>query len=89
MIISPPGVWSKGRTRMLVVPDIKDIPEFLKLVIKVYDIIKNNKKIPNVEPYEIIELMLHILFVSYLEKENKNSYDKELANQTMNIIQKN
>ena len=25
--------------------------------------------------------MLHILFVSYLEKENKNSYDKELANQ--------
>ena len=28
--------------------------------------IKNKKQLPNIDPYEIIELMLRILFISYI-----------------------
>ena len=44
----------------------KDIPELLNLIVKIYILIKNKKQLPNIDPYEIIELMLRILFISYI-----------------------
>jgi hypothetical protein len=56
----------------------KDIPDILLLVSKVYNILKSNKGIPNVEPYEIIKTLLHVAVIVYLEScksvnKNENS----------------
>ena len=61
----------------------KDIPQILNLVVKVYELTKSKKQVPNVDPYDLIELMLRILFVSYMQSlENPdNSNNEELANQ--------
>ena len=60
----------------------------LNLTVKICDIIKNKKVSANVDPYDVIELILHILFVLYMQ--NNKKYDVELANtsveQILNII---
>jgi len=64
----------------------KDIPEFLKIVIKIYEVIKNKKISSNVDPYEVIEIILHILFMLYIQTNKK--YDAETANQSVEQIVK-
>lgn len=48
----------------------KDIPDILLLVSKVYNIIKINKGIPTVDPYEVIKSLLHVALSVYLETHN-------------------
>ena len=64
----------------------KDIPELLKIVIKIYDIVKNKHVKSKADPYEIIETILHILFMLYIETNKK--YDAESANESVNQIVK-
>jgi hypothetical protein len=46
----------------------KDIPEVLVLVDKIHRILKENPKgLPNIEPYEVIKIILHLVFVVYIE----------------------
>lgn len=45
----------------------KDISDILVLVSKVYRIIKENKGIPIVEPYELIKTLIKLGFVVYIE----------------------
>jgi hypothetical protein len=49
----------------------KDIPDILCLIIKIYGIIKHKEYPPNVDPYEIIELLVQILLVIHLKQTNK------------------
>lgn len=49
----------------------KDIPEILCLIIKIYGFIKHKTCPSNVDPYEIIELIIQILLVVYLKQTNK------------------
>ena len=64
----------------------KDIPELLKIVMKIYEIIKNKQSVSNVDPYEVIEIVLHVLFMLYIQT-NKN-YDMESANKSIEQIVK-
>ena len=64
----------------------KDIPEFLKIIMKLYEIIKNKKTISGVDKYEIIEIVLHLLFMLYIQTNNK--YDMESANESIEQIVK-
>jgi hypothetical protein len=47
--------------------DTKDIPEIIILVKKVYEIINGDKKVPKVDPYELIKTLLQQLFIIYTE----------------------
>lgn len=47
--------------------DTKDIPDILLLVSKVYNITKENKGCPMVDPYDVIKSLLHLALVLYLE----------------------
>jgi len=47
--------------------DAKDIPEIIILVKKVYEIINGDKKVPKVDPYELIKTLLQHLFIIYTE----------------------
>ena len=49
----------------------KDIPEILCLIIKIYGIIKNKECPTNIDPYELIELIIKILLVIHLKQTNK------------------
>lgn len=51
----------------------KDIPDILVLVSKVYKVIKENKGIPMIEPYELIKILLHLTFVVYIETNKVNN----------------
>ena len=66
--------------------NIKDIPELLKMTIKIYEIIKNKKVSSNADPYEIIEIILHVLFMLYIQTNKR--YDAESANESVNQIVK-
>jgi len=62
----------------------KDIPDILLLVSKVYNIIKTNKGIPAIDPYELIKSLLHVAFVLYIET---NKIDNSLLLlELLNII---
>ena len=50
--------------------DIKDVPNVIVLVTKIYNIIKNNKYVPNCDPYELIITLLKVLIILYI-KTNK------------------
>jgi len=45
----------------------KDVPEIIVLVTKIIEIIKNQNNKPNVDPYELIKTLLHVLFIVYIE----------------------
>lgn len=45
----------------------KDIPDILLLVSKVYSIIKTNKGIPTIDPYELIKSLLHVALAVYID----------------------
>jgi len=47
--------------------DSKDISDILVLVSKIYKIIKENKSVPTVEPYELIKTLIHLGFIIYIE----------------------
>jgi hypothetical protein len=47
--------------------DIKDTPEILVLVNKVYHSIKENNHIISIDPYQLIKILLHISFVIYID----------------------
>jgi len=64
--------------------NIADIPEIIILVTKVYEIIKTNKGVPKVDPYELIKTLLHMIFVLYIE--TNNIQNKELTTDLLNII---
>jgi hypothetical protein len=57
--------------------DIKDIPEMMVIVSKVYNIIKDNRGIPTVDPYNLIKIFLYLIIVIYLES-NKVENEKLL-----------
>jgi hypothetical protein len=64
--------------------DLKDIPEIIVLVTKVYEIINTDKGIPKVDPYELIKNILNIVFTLYIE--TNKVQNKELATDLLNII---
>jgi hypothetical protein len=64
--------------------DLKDIPEILVLVTKVYEIINTDNGIPKVDPYELIKNILHIVFTLYIE--TNKVQNKELATDLLKII---
>lgn len=54
--------------------DTKDIPDILLLVSKVHNIIHNHKDCPAMDYYDVIQSLIHVALVVYLEKINvKNS----------------
>ncbi len=50
--------------------DSKDIPDILVLVSKIYKIVKENKGLPIVDPYELIKTLIHLGFIIYIETNN-------------------
>jgi hypothetical protein len=50
--------------------DIKDVPNVIVLVTKIHNIIKNDKYVPNCDPYELIITLLKVLIILYI-KTNK------------------
>jgi hypothetical protein len=64
--------------------NIADIPEIIILVTKVYEIIKTDKGVPQVDPYELIKTLLHMIFVLYIE--TNNIQNKALTTDILNII---
>jgi hypothetical protein len=50
--------------------DIKDVPNVILIVTKIYNIIKNDKYVPNCDPYELIITLLKVLIILYI-KTNK------------------
>jgi hypothetical protein len=59
--------------------DTKDIPNFLILVKNVYNIIIKTKGIPNIEPYDLIKILLHLILVIHFNT-NKVNYKETLTN---------
>ena len=51
----------------------KDIPDILVLVSKIYNTVNSNKSVSISDPYELIRMLLHIVFVVYLETNNVNN----------------
>jgi len=47
--------------------DTKDIPEIIVLVSKVHKILKENKGLPTIDPYEVIRMLIHLTFIVYIE----------------------
>jgi hypothetical protein len=64
--------------------DTKDIPEIIILVTKVYEIIKSDKAVPKVDPYELIKTLLNMVFTLYIE--TNKVQNKELAADLLKII---
>jgi hypothetical protein len=64
--------------------DTKDIPEIIVLVTKVYEIIKSDKAVPKVDPYELIKTLLNMVFTLYIE--TNKVQNKELAADLLKII---
>jgi hypothetical protein len=64
--------------------DTKDIPEIIVLVTKVYEIIKSDKAVPKVDPYELIKTLLNMVFTLYIE--TNKVQNKELAIELLKII---
>ena len=62
----------------------KDIPELLKIIIKIYENIKSKNVSSNADPYDIIETILHILFMLYIQTNKK--YDTEKGKQSIEQI---
>jgi hypothetical protein len=65
--------------------DTKDIPEIMILVSKVYGIIKGDKNVPKVDPYELIKTLLHQLFIIYTE--TNKIHNSELVGSLIKIIE--
>lgn len=62
----------------------KDIPDILVLVSKVHTIIKTNKGVPTLAPYELIKSLLHVTVYVYFEN---NKIDDSLTKlDILNII---
>ena len=55
--------------------DIKDVPNVIVIVTKIYNIIKNDKYVPNCDPYELIITLLKVLIILYI-KTNKIGNEK-------------
>jgi len=64
--------------------DTKDIPEIMILVSKVYGIIKGDKNVPKIDPYELIKTLLQQLFIIYAE--TNKIQNSELVVALVNII---
>ena len=64
--------------------DTKDIPEIIILVSKVYGIIKGDKNVPKVDPYELIKTLLKQLFLIYTE--TNKIHNSELVIALVSII---
>jgi hypothetical protein len=64
--------------------DTKDIPEIITLVSKVYGIIKGDKNVPKVDPYELIKTLLKQLFIIYTE--TNKIHNAELVIALVSII---
>jgi hypothetical protein len=64
--------------------DTKDIPEIIVLVTKVYEIIKSDKAVPKIDPYELIKTLLNMVFTLYIE--TNKVQNKELAADLLKII---
>jgi hypothetical protein len=62
----------------------KDIPEIILLVGKIYEIIKSQKNSSNVDPYEIIKILLQTVFITYFKINNINN--PELEDTILHII---
>ena len=65
--------------------DTKDIPEIMILVSKFYGIIKGDKNVPKVDPYELIKTLLHQLFIIYTE--TNKIHNSELVGSLIKIIE--
>jgi hypothetical protein len=50
--------------------DIKDIPNIIVLVTKMYNTIKNDKDVPICDPYELIVTLLKVLIILYVKTNN-------------------
>lgn len=48
--------------------NLKDIPEILVLVSKVYKVINDKKGFVNTDPYELIKELLHLALIVYIEQ---------------------
>ena len=59
--------------------DTKDIPEIIILVSKVYGIIKGDKNVPKVDPYELIKTLLKQLFIIYTETNKLHNAELVIA----------
>jgi hypothetical protein len=64
--------------------DTKDIPEILVLVTNVYAIVKKDKSVPKVDPYELIKSLLNVVFIIYIE--TNKVQNKELVTDLLKII---
>ena len=64
--------------------DTKDIPEIILLVTKAYQIIKSDKGVPQIDPYELIKTLLHLVFIQYIE--TNKVQNKDLLNEILKII---
>ena len=58
--------------------------ETLCLASNHYEIIKTDKGVPQVDPYELIKTLLHMIFVLYIE--TNNIQNKALTTDILNII---
>jgi hypothetical protein len=71
--------------------DSKDVPELLRLLNNVYDLVSDIKKeikakYNNFDIYDFIEKFLHILFVLFLKNKNISDENKELLDCVVNIV---
>ena len=83
------GIFEETLKRIILDNKIntKDIPDILLLVSKVYNTIKTNNGVPNVESYEIIKTLLHVALVVYLETHNSvNKVENSLLLDLLNIV---
>jgi hypothetical protein len=55
----------------------KDIAEIMILVTKIYEQIKARKQDPKIDPYEIINTLLHTLFLVYFQANNVDNPELE------------
>jgi hypothetical protein len=64
--------------------DTKDIPEIIVLVSKVHKILKENKGVPTIDPYEVIRMIIHLTFIVYIETNKVDN--KQLIDDMLKII---
>ena len=64
--------------------DTKDIPEVILLVANVYEMVKTDKMIIHVNPYDIIRTILDLIFTQYIE--TNKVQNKDLAIELLRIV---
>jgi hypothetical protein len=55
----------------------KDIPEVILLVGKIYEVINSKNNTSNIDPYEVIKILLQTVFITYFKITNVNNPELE------------